>query len=330
MVKTLTRTLGKSNIEVSALGMGCWAIGGPFASKDGIPLGWSTVDDKESVRALETALNLGVTLFDTADIYGTGHSENILGNVLKGRREKVAIATKFGMVYDADKKLWIDSDGSPAYIRKALEASLRRLQTDYIDLYQFHLPDYPEDQVQKTRDTLEDLVSEGKIRGYAWSTDVTKNVEIFAKGPNCIAVQQHFNIFEGNEEILDICEKENLASLIRSPLAMGVLTGKFNASSTFPKDDVRTIVHAFGLTYFKEGKPDVDSLNKLDAIRDILTSNDRTLAQGALAWLWSRSDVTLPIPGFKTVQQVKENCGALEKGPLTQDQMQEIAGLMAE
>jgi len=186
MSEIFTRTLGKSNIKVSALGMGCWAIGGPFTSKEGMPLGWSAVDDNESVRALEVALDQGVTLFDTADIYGTGHSEKILGNVLKSQRDKVVIATKFGMVYDAENKLWIDSDGSPAYIRKALEQSLKRLQTDYIDLYQFHLPDYPKDQAQKTRDTLEDLVSEGKIRGYAWSTDITKNVELFSKGQNGI------------------------------------------------------------------------------------------------------------------------------------------------
>ena len=329
MSEIFNRNLGKSNIKVSALGMGCWAIGGPFTSKEGMPLGWSAVDDNESVRALEVALDQGVTLFDTADIYGTGHSEKILGNVLKSQRDKVVIATKFGMVYDAENKLWIDSDGSPAYIRKALEQSLKRLQTDYIDLYQFHLPDYPKDQAQKTRDTLEDLVSEGKIRGYAWSTDITKNVELFSKGQNCIAVQQQFNIFEGNGEILDLCEEKNLASLIRGPLAMGVLTGKFNASSTFPNDDVRSIIHAFGLTYFKDGKPDAGSLKKLDAVREILTSNDRTLAQGSLAWLWARSEVTLPIPGFKTIQQVQDNCGALEKGPLTSDQMQEIAVLMA-
>ena len=162
---------------------------------------------------------------------------------------------------------------------------------------------------------------------YWWN--VQKNVELFSKGQNCIAVQQQFNIFEGNREILDLCEEKNLASLIRGPLAMGVLTGKFNTSSTFPHDDVRSIIHAFGLTYFKDGKPDAGSLKKLDAIREILTSNDRTLAQGSLAWLWARSEVTLPIPGFKTVQQVEDNCGALEKGPLTSDQMQEIAVLMA-
>ena len=172
-------------------------------------------------------------------------------------------------------------------------------------------------------------ISIDKWYGFQLKFGMVFNRYIHSKGQNCIAVQQHFNIFEGNGEILDLCEEKNLASLIRGPLAMGVLTGKFNASSTFPHDDVRSIIHAFGLTYFKDGKPDADSLKKLDAIREILTSNDRTLAQGSLAWLWARSEVTLPIPGFKTVQQVQDNCGALEKGPLTSDQMQEIAVLMA-
>lgn len=326
MSTTFTRQLGKSGIQVSAMGLGCWAIGGPFTNMEGVPVGWSDVDDNESIRAIHRALDLGVNFFDTADVYGTGHSEEILGKALMGRRDKVVIATKFGNVFDSETRQCTSKDGSPEYVREALEASLRRLNTKYIDLYQFHIGDYPPEKADRTRDVLEELVKEGKIRGYAWSTDVLESVKVFAEGPNCTAVQQQLNVFAGNDEILTLCKEKNLASVNRSPLAMGLLTGKFQESTRFPANDVRRHVEWF--EGFKEGKPNPEWLKKLDAIREILTSGGRILAQGALAWIWGRSEKTIPIPGFKTVRQVEENATAMQFGSLNAEQMREIDALL--
>ena len=326
MSTTFTRQLGKSGIQVSAMGIGCWAIGGPFTNMEGVPVGWSDVDDNESIRAIHRALDLGVNFFDTADVYGTGHSEEILGKALMGRRDKVVIATKFGNVFDSETRQCTSEDGSPEYVREALEASLRRLNTKYIDLYQFHIWGYPPEKADRTRDVLEELVKEGKIRGYAWSTDVLESVKVFAEGPNCTAIQQQLNVFAGNDEILTLCKEKNLASVNRSPLAMGLLTGKFQESTRFPANDVRRHVEWF--EGFKEGKPNPEWLKKLDAIREILTSGGRTLTQGALAWIWGRSEKTIPIPGFKTVRQVEENATAMQFGPLNTEQMREIDALL--
>jgi len=326
MSTTFTRQLGKSGIQVSAMGLGCWAIGGPFTNMEGVPVGWSDVDDNESIRAIHRALDLGVNFFDTADVYGTGHSEEILGKALTERRDKVVIATKFGNVFDSETRQCTSKDGSPEYVREALEASLRRLNTKYIDLYQFHIGGYPPEKADRTRDVLEELVKEGKIRGYAWSTDVLESVKVFAEGPNCIAVQQQLNVFGGNDEILTLCKEKNLASVNRSPLAMGLLTGKFQESTRFPANDVRRHVEWF--EGFKEGKPNPEWLKKLDAIREILTSGGRILAQGALAWIWGRSEKTIPIPGFKTVRQVEENATAMQFGSLNAEQMREIDALL--
>lgn len=324
---TFTRTLGKSGIEVSAMGLGCWAIGGPFIDSGGNPVGWSQVDDNESIRAIHRALELGVTFFDTADVYGAGHSEEILGRALAGKRDQVVIATKFGNTFDSAQKQITGQDASPEYVRQALEASLRRLNTDYIDLYQLHIWEYPPEEAGPTREVLEELVEAGKIRGYGWSTDRLESVQVFAEGPNCIATQQQLNVMGGNpvgdsEGLLAFCEQKNLASINRAPLAMGLLTGKFQPSTTFSADDVRSKVEWF--EGFQDGKPNAVWLKKLEAVRDILTSEGRALAQGALAWLWGRSEQTIPIPGFKTIQQVEDNAGALQFGPLTPDQMQEI------
>lgn len=320
------RQLGRSGIGVSAMGVGCWAIGGPFTDMSGTPAGWGQVDDAESIRSLRRAHDLGVTFFDTADVYGTGHSEELLGQAFAGQRDKIVIATKFGNVFNSETRQWIAEDGSPDYIHKAIEASLRRLNTDYVDLYQFHIWGYPAEDAAPVRDTLEDLVNEGKIRGYAWSTDVLESVEVFAEGPNCTAVQQQLNVFGGSDEILALCERENLASINRAPLAMGLLTGKFQPDTRFGADDVRA--HAQWFEGFQDGKPNPEWLRRLEAMREILTSEGRSLAQGALAWLWARSEKTIPIPGFKTPAQVEDNAGAMQFGPLTADQMREIDELL--
>ena len=316
-----TRTLGRSGIDVSALGMGCWAIGGPFWRGDK-PVGWGAVDDAESMRAIARALELGVTLFDTSDVYGCGHSERILGEALRGRRDQVVIATKFGNVFDEQTRQITDASGDPAHIRAACDASLRRLQTDYIDLYQFHLGGYDLDKTDDVIATLEELVDAGKIRWYGWSTDDPERAAKFAEGPHCAAIQQRLNLFEGNEETLGICEENNLASLNRGPLAMGLLTGKFSADSTLPANDVR----AGNGWDFRSGEQ-ARRLAALDEMRAVLTRDGRTLAQAAIGWLWAHSNATIPIPGFKNVAQVEENAGALAYGPLSNGQMVELATL---
>lgn len=312
----MKRMLGPSGIEVSAMGVGCWAIGGQ-AWRDGQAVGWGKVDDDESIRALHCALDRGVTFLDTADVYGAGHSETIVGKALKGRRDQIILATKFSIMYDPETRVLSDKRTEPEYIRWACHESLRRLDTDYIDLYQFHWGDCPVDQAVGVLDTLEELVAEGKIRYYGWSTDDLERAQCFAKGRHCVAIQQALNLFGGNFDTLAFCEEKGLASINRGPLAMGVLTGKFSHDSTLPDDDIRSRFD------FKEGTW-AEQIDKLNAIREILTQDGRSLAQGALGWLWAKSDMTIPIPGCRTVKQVEENAGAMEFGPLSQSQMEAI------
>lgn len=324
------RTLGHSGIEVSAMGLGCWAIGGPF-NVESRPAGWGGVNDSDSVDAIHRALDLGVTFFDTANVYGCGHSEEILGKALSGRRSDVVVATKFGNAWQPGTIDAYPAEMTPTEIRRQLEDSLKRLGTDYLDLYQFHLWGFSVADADPVRETLEALVEEGKIRGYGWSTDLLENASFFAEGKGCIAVQQQLNVFGGNpagnsDGILALCESRNLASLNRAPLAMGILTGKFTPSSSFPADDVRSKVEWF--EGFQGGKPNPEWLRRLDAVREVLTSGGRTLAQGAIAWLWGKSSKTLPIPGFKNVGQVEENARALEHGALSPEQMREIDDIL--
>jgi aryl-alcohol dehydrogenase-like predicted oxidoreductase len=323
----MNRKLGRSGIEIGAVGMGCWAIGGPFWTAE-TPLGWGEVDDNESIRAVHAALDLGVNFFDTANVYGAGHSERVLARAFEGIRSKVVIATKFSAVFDETTRQVTGADASPAGIRKACDESLRRLNTDYIDLYQFHNNGFPAEKAGPVRETLEELVKEGKIRAYGWSTDFPDRAEVFAKGPKCASIQLQLNVLDDNPEVISLCEKYNLAAINRGPLAMGLLTGKYTAESKPSADDVRGEKSPEWMKYFKNGKPNPEWLTKRDAIREILTSNGRTVAQGALAWLWARSPQTVPIPGFRTVKQVTENCAAMKFGPLSAEQMNEINRLL--
>lgn len=314
------RILGRSGIEISGMGLGCWAIGGPSWKNDQ-PVGWGQVDDEESIRAIQRGLDLGITFFDTAAVYGCGHSERILGKALASRRHQVVIATKFGKLFDEETRQNLGDDPRPERVTGECEASLRRLNTDYIDLFQLHIKKVDTDNAMALRDTLEGLVAAGKIRYYGWSTDSAENARLFADGVHCSAIQQLLNIFEGNDQTLAICEQFNLASINRSPLAMGLLTGKYSVDSQIPEDDVRS-----RRPIFMENRS--IKLARLARIREILTQDGRTLAQAALGWLWARSQQTIPIPGFKTVDQVEENTGAMQYGPLSVEQMSQIVKLL--
>jgi len=322
-----TRLLGGSEIAVSALGLGCWAIGGPMRGADGKAIGWGAVDDGESVRAIRRALDLGVTFFDTADVYGGGHSERILGEALGADRDGVVIATKFGNTFAGREAT--GTDVTPAYVRRACEASLSRLGTDRIDLYQLHVGELPEAESDAVAGVLEDLVAEGAIRAYGWSTDNPAWAERWAKRGTCSAIQNTLNVFQDAPAIVAVCERYGLACINRSPLAAGFLTGKYAPGVRVGAGDWRVDQREWSAFFDADGEPEPQWLERLAAIREILTSEGRTLAQGAIAWLWARSPATIPIPGFKTVAQAEENAGALAHGPLRPEQLAEIAALLA-
>jgi aryl-alcohol dehydrogenase-like predicted oxidoreductase len=321
----MQRNLGNSGINVNAIGMGCWAIGGVWTWMNQ-PGGWGEVDDAESIRAIRRALELGVQLFDTAAAYGTGHSETILGQALGKRRAEAVIATKFGWQVDVVNRrggAYPNTQKIVQSVREECQQSLTRLGTDYIDLYQLHVGDFPLELLPELVGELEQLVTDGMICAYGWSTDDASRVAAIAEAPHCVAIQHDLNVVVDAPEILELCEHHNLASLNRTPLARGALTGKYSRETRFAPNDVRTDDWSkdrfFGPTY-----------DKLEAIRDILSSDGRSLTQGALAWIWGRSPQTIPIPGFRTVAQVEENIKALEFGPLSAQQMAQIQAIVAQ
>jgi aryl-alcohol dehydrogenase-like predicted oxidoreductase len=251
-----TRRLGRSGIAVSALGLGCMEIGGVMLDNEQHQLGEPTagqqpmfflgnVDDDQSIRAIHYALDQGINFFDTAPAYGAGHSERILGRAFVGRRDKAVIATKFGKCIDeADKKFgrYANDDEVIRNIRKECEDSLRRLQTDYIDVYQFHLPEFPPEPATEIVSILESLVSEGKIRFYGWSTNSSECARIFVEGAHCTAIQHDLNAVEDDPEQLAICDAFDQASIARGILGMGFLTGKYtvdNYRSLLSAEDYR-------------------------------------------------------------------------------------------
>jgi len=317
----MERILGRSGIAVSALGLGTARIGGLGYSRSGDHEARLIPDAaEESKRAIRRALDLGITFFDTADVYGAGRSERILGEALAGRRHEVTLATKFGEGFDEETGAEIDVDVTPEYVARACDGSLRRLGTDVIDLYLFHLQGFPIDRAAAVRDALEDLVSAGKIRGYGWSTDDVERAAIFAKGPHCIAIEHRMNVFDDAPDMLAFCEAHDLASINRVPLLIGVLTGRWTPDTVLPNSDHRSDWFA------DQGFQDV--LRRAETLRPVLTEGGRSYVQGALAWILARSPCAIPIPGFRTVEQVEDTAGTMAHGPLSPEQMATIDELL--
>jgi aryl-alcohol dehydrogenase-like predicted oxidoreductase len=292
-------------------------MGGPWTYNDE-PAGWGGVDDAESIRAIHCALEAGINFYDTAANYGCGHSERILGQAVAGRRDKAILATKFGYMIDEENRIVIRNDNDVVNrIHQECEASLRRLGSDYIDLYQFHKDDYDPKKAAEVRDALEGLVKEGKIRWYGWSTNNPVGAQVFTQGQHCTAIQHWMNMGTDMPELLAVCDQQDQASIIRSPLGSGNMAGKFNPDSTFPEDDWRS-------TWDLRSEWLTQRRQRIESVRKFFEGDARTLAQIALAWIWTRSERTIPIPGFKTVAQVKENIQSMEFGLLSNEQMKKI------
>ncbi|MDT7784444.1 MAG: hypothetical protein QOF58_2863 [Pseudonocardiales bacterium] len=307
--------------DLGKLGFGTWAMGGPFWDGEQ-PVGWGPSDDGESLKALRKGFDLGVRLFDTADVYGCGHAEKLVGQAFADVRDEVVIATKWGNTFDAASRQMTGVDSSVGYLRRAVEGSLRRLGTDWIDVYQLHINGLALEEAAPLRDVLEELVAEGKIRSYGWSTDDAERAAFFAEGKHCAVVQAEVNVLVDKPEIRAL----DLEVLCRGPLAMGLLARE-NFDEALGEDDVRGKAPAW-MKFFRDGKPVPELFAAREAVRDVLTSGGRTLAQGALAWLWARSPRLVPIPGVRTVAQAEENASALQFGPLSVDELAQVESVL--
>ena len=306
------------------LGLGCWAIGGPFYASDGRALGWGDVDDDGSISAIHRALELGVRIFDTADVYGAGHSERVLGRALGERRADVLVISKFGNVFDEETKRVTGQRFDAEHIRAACEASRSRLGTDRLDVLLVHSLDIGEQHVDPVIDALEGLVADGHIRSYGWSTDEPEQIRRIARSPNCSSVEIGLNVLADAPETVRLLDELELVAFVRSPLAMGLLAGRITRGTRLAEDDIRG-VGAEWLEWFEDGRATPAFMDQVDAVRAILEEHGRSMAAGALGWLWARSPWLIPIPGFRTVAQVEQLAAAREHGPLRHEQMARIA-----
>ena len=295
------RPLGQSGIEASVVAFGAWAVGGRF---------WGGADERDSIEAIRRALDVGITLIDTAPAYGLGHSEEIVGKAIKGRRDEVILATKCGLVWHTDKGThFFNESGKPVHkylgaesIRYEVEQSLRRLQTDVIDLYQTHWQDATT-PIEETMGTLLDLKQEGKIRAIGVSNATIGQMDEYRKIAPLDSDQEKYSMLdrEIDSEQLPYCEGNNIAVLAYSPLAQGLLTGKVVADRELSKGDLRSEDPRFGLENRKQ------VLAFLEELRPIADAHAATFAQLAISWTLAQPGLTHALVGARNPQQAEEN-----------------------
>ncbi len=308
------RKLGGTELEVSVVAMGCWALGSD-------PVFWGLVDDNESIAAIHRALDLGVTLIDTAAAYGCGHSEEMVGKAITGRRDRVVIATKCGIV-------WREAGGKKENslkresVLKECEDSLRRMRIETIDLYQIHWPD-PNTPIAETMEALVTLREQGKIRAIGVSNfSCEQMTEARRHGPvECLQPELSMLRRQATEELLPYCQEYGMGVIAYSPMANGLLTGKFDQSSTF--------------TGFRAGHPLFTgeafkhNLATVDRLRAVAGRLGCTVGQLALRWVIQQPGVTAAIAGAKRVSQVQENVAAADL-VVPPAEMDEIDAILAE
>jgi len=307
------RALGSTGLVVSEIGFGAWGIGG--ASQGSVSYG--PTDDEESRRALRRAFELGVTFYDTADLYGYGHSENLLGSVFKATRRDVVIASKVGLLNQEGAQ-----DFSPAHIRKSIEGSLKRLQSDYLDLYLLHDPPLAALERDPTIiEALRALEKEGKVRA--------SGISVRAREEGLIAIQKFgFNVVQVNFNMLDqralkigligLCRAERAGIICRTPLCFGFLTGKYSSETQFDARDHRSRWSSLQLERWTEANVLFSRIKRTD---------EQTDAQLALRYCLSYPEVSTTIPGMLTDKEVEENAGASRLGPLNNEARREIEAI---
>lgn len=319
----MNRKISKLNVETSALGMGCWAIGGEW-NFCGTPAGWGRADNNESLKTLDAAYANGIRVYDTAAAYGAGLSEELVGKALRGKRDKCIISSKIGynLIHGTkDVKIYQSPKEVISNLKYDAEACLRRLKMDYIDVLFLHVGDYDSHYAEELMHGMERLTDEGKIRSYGWSTDNVELAKLWEKGKGYSSVQINYNITVEAGDMMKLADSADLTMFNRGPLAMGYLTGKYNKDSKFSETDVRN-------AQWVQDMMKNPVLSKIDLLKEVLTSGGRTLTQGALAWIWRSNNRMLPIPGIRTVKQAEENAEAMEIGPLTESQFNQVEEIM--
>ncbi len=312
------RTLGKTGIKVSEVGFGAWAVGGP-ASLGQLQIGWGdSVDDTESIRAIEAAFECGVNFFDTADVYGAGHSEELLGKIFAGRRAQVVIASKGGNLTGSDGD-W-QKDFSGRFLTARVEDSLRRLNSDYIDLYQLHTP-RGEEQIKQAlgnAQALDKLVEQGKLRAYGISVGPVADALAQIEAGYGASIQVVYNILEREpeEELLPRAKAAGVGIIPRVPLAYGFLTGKYSADSVFSEKDHRS--HSVPPEQKRDWVARADRLKPLAAELDI------PMAQLALQYILANDAVSVVIPGARNEKQARQNALAGTAKPLSDELVERI------
>ncbi|MBN1798088.1 MAG: aldo/keto reductase [Spirochaetales bacterium] len=308
------RHLGKSNLEVTEIGLGLWAVGGGL---------WGPVEDSESIKTIHAALDSGITFFDTADVYGDGHSEEILGRAMRGKRDKFILATKIGWRGFDDQKKQTAYDSVTKFIA-GVETNLKRLNTDYIDVLQSHI-NFRDPTMEVFLHGFSKLKQQGKIKAFGLSTSDFEYLNAFNHKDDCATLQIDYSILNrtAEAEIIPYCKKHNIGIIIRGALAMGILTGKFSADSTFAEGDFRSR----WLENPEEKEIFLNDLEKVEKLRSL--TNGRTLAQLALQFVLANPDISVVIPGAKRVSQLQENLKAALLPPLTNAECEYIDGLVA-
>ncbi|HEY5610502.1 MAG TPA: aldo/keto reductase [Thermoanaerobaculia bacterium] len=294
------RRLGNTGITVSEIGFGAWAIGGPL-EVGGVPVGWGGTSNDESLTAIRRARELGVNFFDTADIYGGGRSESLLGIVLSRRRQDVVVATKVGVVRSAGEHR---KDFSKKHIFYAIDGSLRRLRTDYVDLYQVHNPTMADLETEEIQEAMEMLQSWGKIRFWGISIGTpAEGIEIVKRGWG-YTLQVLYNILNQapEHELFPLAKEKGYGIIARVPLASGLLTGKFRADTVFPATDVR---QNFLTTRRLE-----EALERIAEVKGIVGGTARSLGDAALRFVLANDAVSTTIPGATSAHQVEMNAAA--------------------